>query len=185
MPDFAPYDPDARGSGAPIRAVIRPATHDDLDQLSGFTLAVVTRSRDDWAVMIDKSLAADRLLLVAEVGGRIVAFAQSHHLDEHPNDHGPAGFYLTGVTVQPAYRRSGLGRDMTVARLDWINDRADEAWYFASVENLASIHLHREFGFEEVRRASVLHGVSFDSGEGVLFRSDLRAVSSRRASDRA
>ena len=181
MPDFAPYDPEARGSGAPIRAVIRPATRDDLDGLATIQLAVVTRTRDDWATVVDKSLGEDRLLLVAEADGQIAAFAQSHFLEEHPTDRGSAGFYLTGVTVVPAYRRSGLGREMTVARLDWIHDRADEAWYFASVDNNASIRLHQEFGFAEVRRAPVLHGVTFDSGEGALFRSDLDALSSRRA----
>lgn len=181
MPDFAPYDPAARGSGAPIRAVMRPATHGDLDGLASIQLTAVTRTRADWATVIDKSLSEDRLLLVAEVDGRIVAFAQSHFLEEHAVDHGPAGYYLTGVTVVPACRRAGLGREMTVARLDWINDRADEAWYFASLENRASIRLHSEFGFDEVRRAPVLHGVSFAAGEGALFRTDLLSLAGRRA----
>ena len=92
---------------------------------------------------------------------------------QHPVDHGPAGFYLTGVTVLSGYRRAGLGRSFTVARLDWIRKRADEAWYFANADNRTSIQLHLEFGFEEVRRAQVIHGVTFDGGEGILFRSVL------------
>lgn len=124
--------------------------------------------------MIGKSLEGNRLLLVANVDGHIAAFAQAHFLDEHPVDHGPAGCYLTGVTVVPSYRRSGLGRELTVARLDWINDRADEAWYFANANNRSSIQLHREFGFVEVGRAPIIHGVNFSGdGEGVLFRASL------------
>lgn len=170
MPDFAPFVPEGRGAAPPIKAVIRSATHDDLDGLSAIRLAVVTRTRDDWATVIDKALNEDRLLLVAEVDGEIGAFAQCHFLEEHAADHGPAGFYLTGVTVVPAHRRVGLGRELTVARLGWIHDRAEKAWYFASADNASSINLHTEFGFEEVRRAPVIHGVTFDSGEGILFR---------------
>ena len=170
MPDFAPFDPDATGSGAPVRALIREATHDDLDSLAAIRLAVVTRTREDWATVIDKALDDDRLLLVAEIDGEIGAFAQSHYLEEHPVDHGPAGFYLTGVTVIPAHRRTGLGRTLTAARLDWIGQRADTAWFFASADNAASIRLHEEFGFGEVCRGPVIHGVTFDSGEGILFR---------------
>lgn len=173
MPKFAPYDLTAKGLGAPVRAVIRRATHDDLDALAALKLAVVTRSRDDWADMIDKSLEDDRLLLVADIEGEIAGFAQAHFLEQHPVNHGPAGFYLTGVTVLSNYRRAGLGRSFTVSRLDWIRKRADEAWYFANADNRTSIQLHLEFGFEEVWRAQVIHGVTFDGGEGILFRSSL------------
>lgn len=173
MPDFAPYEPDAAGPGAPLHSVIRKATADDLDGLASIQLAAVTRTREDWASVIDKSFADDRLLLLAEIDGQVGAFAQSHFLEEHPVDHGPAGFYLTGLTVVPAFRRAGLGRELTTQRLDWIGDRAGEAWYFASVGNESSIRLHREFGFAEVRRSPVIHGVSFGVGEGVLFRASI------------
>lgn len=73
------------------------------------------------------------------------------------------------------YRRAGLGRSFTVARLDWIRERANEVWYFASSANQSSIELHLAFGFEEVQRARAIQGVTFDSGEGILFRADLTA----------
>jgi aminoglycoside 6'-N-acetyltransferase I len=153
--------PDAR---------LRPATHQDVDGLLAFDMTVVVRTRDDWNTAIDKAVRGERLLLVAEVDGVIAAFGQAHHLDEHAIDSAPPGWYLTGVTVLPAYRRAGLARRLTTARLDWISERADETWYFANAQNAASIRLHEALGFSEVSRAPAIHGVSFDGGEGVLFR---------------
>lgn len=174
MPGFAPYQPYTRGTGEPAAAVIRAATRDDLDALTGIALTAVTRNRDDWATVVDKSLDdEDRILLVADVDGGIAAFGQAHFLSRHPVDEAPAGFYLTGVTVVPEYRRRGLGRRLTVARLDWIRERADVAWYFASSANKSSIDLHLAFGFAEVLRARTIHGVTFSDGEGILFRAAL------------
>jgi GNAT superfamily N-acetyltransferase len=157
-----------RGSASGV--VIRPSTRSDVEGLLAFDMTVVVRTRDDWVDAIDKAERGERLLLVAEVDGVIAAFGQAHRLDEHPLDHAPAGWYLTGVTVLPAYRRSGLARRLTAARLAWIADRADEAWYFANEQNAASIRLHHAFEFVEVSRAPSIHGVSFDGGEGVLLR---------------
>ncbi|MDQ3156755.1 MAG: GNAT family N-acetyltransferase [Actinomycetota bacterium] len=174
MTGFAPYDPDASRMDVPILAVVREATPDDLDPLTAFELTTVSRTRGDWEAVIEQSLADDdRLFLVAEVAGDVAAFGQAHFLPMHPVNHSPPGFYLTGVTVQPSYRRGGLGRQLTVARLDWIRERADAAWYFASSANQPSIDLHSAFGFVEVSRARTIHGVTFDAGEGVLFRAEL------------
>jgi L-amino acid N-acyltransferase YncA len=55
-------------------------------------------------------------------------------------------------------------------RLDWIRRRAAEAWFFANARNTASIALHRELGFEEVSRRFSFPGLTFDGGDGILFR---------------
>lgn len=172
MAGYAQYDPMSRRE--PITAVLRDAAPSDLDALSAIELTAVTRTRDDWATMIEKAQTdEDRLLLVADADGELAGFAQAHFLPQHAADQAPAGYYLTGVTVLPAFRRGGLGRTFTAARLDWIRGRAAAAWYFAASANAVSIHLHDQFGFEEVRRAPRIQGVSFESGEGVLFRADL------------
>ena len=173
MAHYASYDPGATRQGPPFDAVLRPATHADIEGLTAIDITVVVRTADDWERAIDKALAGERHLLVAEIAGTIGGFAQAHRLDEHPADHAPAGYYLTGVTVLPAYRRAGLARDLTLARLEWIQERADEAWYFAATENAASIRMHQQLGFTEVGRAPAIHGVAFEAGEGVLFRRDL------------
>jgi ribosomal protein S18 acetylase RimI-like enzyme len=175
MAHYASYEPEAGRGGQQIDAVLRPATHADVGGLTAIDITVVVRTAQDWERAIDKALAGERLLLVAEIDGTIGGFAQAHRLDEHPIDHAPAGYYLTGVTVLPRYRRAGLARDLTLARLDWIKEKADEAWYFAAAENAASIRLHDELGFTEVARASSIHGVAFDAGEGVLFRRAITA----------
>lgn len=177
MAHYASYEPEAARQG-PIDAVLRPATPADIDGLTAIDITVVVRTAEDWSSAIDKTLTGERQLLVAEIDGTIGGFAQAHRLDEHPVDHAPAGHYLTGVTVLPQHRRAGLARAFTVARLDWIAERADEAWYFAAAENAASIRMHEQLGFAEVSRASAIHGVQFEAGEGVLFR---RALSNRCA----
>ena len=180
MPGFAPYDPDSRGRDAPVSGVISQATLDDLDALTLIELTAITRTPADWQKVIDKAFDdPDRLLLLAEVDGDIAGFAQTNFLEKHPVKYGPAGFYLTGVTVIPAYRRRGLGRALTAARLDWIRERANEVWYFASSANQSSIELHLAFGFEEVQRAHAIHGVTFNAGQGILFHSSLDARASR------
>lgn len=167
---YASYEPRARREGVVVDAVLRPATPADVAGLLAFDMTVVVRTPEEWADTIDRSVRGERLLLVADVGGTIAAFAQAHVLEEHPEDRAPAGHYLTGVTVLPEFRRAGLARNLTAARLGWIGQRAEEAWYFASAENAASIRLHEQFGFAEVLRAPSIHGVSFEGGEGILFR---------------
>lgn len=73
----------------------------------------------------------------------------------------------------------GLGRALTVARLDWFRARADSAWYFASSANQSSIGLHPGFGLEEVQRALTILGVTFEAGEGILFRTGLKGGAGR------
>jgi GNAT superfamily N-acetyltransferase len=58
-----------------------------------------------------------------------------------------------GWIVHPEYRRRGIAAALTEARLDWISDQADKAWYFANARNAASIALHASFAFEEVTRS--------------------------------
>ena len=173
---FAAYDPEAWTSELSGDLVIREAVEGDLGGLAGIELTGITRTRDSWAELIRCSQEDEnRHLLIAEVDGALVAFAQAHFLAEHPIDRAPAGYYLAGVTVVPGFRRAGLGRALTVARIGWISGRSDEVWFFASVANAASIDLHREFGFQEVLRAPAIHGVTFDAGEGILCRLDLQS----------
>ena len=59
-----------------------------------------------------------------------------------------------------------------MARLAWVQQRANEVWYFANARNQASIDLHSKYGFVEVTRDFTAAGVTFDNGigTGVLFR---------------
>ena len=64
----------------------------------------------------------------------------------------PAGYYLSGVLVDPAWRRHGIALALTRARLRWAFARTDEVFYVAGADNIASVRLHEALGFQEVRR---------------------------------
>ncbi len=97
----------------------------------------------------------------------VVGWAKTHQWD---SDEGaaPAGHYLAGITVLPDFRRRGVAGKLTEARLAWIWQRADRAWYVVNARNQASLALHRTLGFLEVARGPRFHSVTFDGGEGVL-----------------
>ncbi|MEU0934070.1 GNAT family N-acetyltransferase [Embleya sp. NPDC005971] len=96
----------------------------------------------------------------------VVGYARAVHLDPSPT--APVGYYLAGIVVAPTARRNGLGLRLTRARLAWIAERAESAWYFTNARNTASLHLHEALGFHEETREFTIPGVDFTGGEGVL-----------------
>jgi ribosomal protein S18 acetylase RimI-like enzyme len=132
-------------------------------------LAAPQRSAGDWRA----SLLRDVESLDEIVGyGRARSFEPA---SDAPVDTVPPGYYLTGLFVLPRRRGLGIGAALTQARLDWIADRAGEVWFFANARNTASIELHRRFGFEEAGRRFSFPGLTFEGGEGILFRLRLDA----------
>ena len=92
-------------------------------------------------------------MFVAKEGGQVVAYSRAARLAAGEAGPGtPAGYYLSGVLVDPAWRRRGIGMALTRARLRWIFARTDEAFYVAGADNSASLHLHAALGFQEVKR---------------------------------
>lgn len=121
----------------------------------------------------------DACVLVAEVetdsGTAVVGWGKTSLVTDQLGPAGPApsGHYLGGVTVKPSWRRRGIAVALTDARLRWIADRADEAYYVVNATNLASIDLHQRWGFVEVARGPDFAGVSFEGGVGLLMRADV------------
>ena len=76
-----------------------------------------------------------------------------------------------------AWRRAGVGRALTEARLAWIAERAERAYYFTNARNQTSLDLHRKLGFKELTRTFTGPGIAFDGGQGVLDVIELREVS--------
>jgi ribosomal protein S18 acetylase RimI-like enzyme len=109
-----------------------------------------------------------RARATAGVGG-FLGWGKTHFQD-HDDGAAPKGHYLGGLTVRPDCRRSGIETALTQARLDWIWRRAPEAWYVVNAANLASIELHRPWGFVEVASASSFHTTTFDGVVGILMR---------------
>ncbi len=119
---------------------------------------------------------ANRCIVVALVDDRLVGYAKTH-LWPRADGAAPAGHYLSGIAVHPGARRLGGGMLLTQARLDWIAERTDRAFYFTNARNAASLALHARWGFVELTRAAELRGVPFDGGVGVLLAAALRPTS--------
>jgi ribosomal protein S18 acetylase RimI-like enzyme len=161
---------------------IRPAVASDCRGV-----AAIIRERDsvpltDARAHCERDLAGvDRLLLVASVGGELAGFGRTARWQQPrgklPANMAPSGWYLLGVIVRDRWRRHGIGLELTRKRLDWIRERADEAYYFSNARNQASIDLHQQLGFVEVTRDFTFPDASFEGGEGILFRVDLASPS--------
>ncbi|MGO4589340.1 GNAT family N-acetyltransferase [Paenarthrobacter sp. 2TAF44] len=161
--------------------LIRPARESDVPGISegeltvGRTsLAAAGRFGEGISAAIRDS---HRLVLVAEAppdmprdgGSAVVGWSKTHYWD-YSDGHAPAGHYLGGITVAPHFRRQGVAAALTEARLEWIWERADTAWYVVNSRNQASLALHQRWGFEEVARGPGFHTVTFDGGEGLLLK---------------
>ena len=166
-PGFADYVPES-AAAAPRRPIhVRGATVLDFNGI----LAVQTESaRPTMEPWLLEGILHDpnRLLLVALDDDIVVGWAKTHYWPRGDGTAG-AGHYLGGVTVAPRHRRKGIADALTARRLKWIRNRAADAWYIASASNLASIALHKRWGFEEVARSSSFHGTEFTGGTGILF----------------
>ena len=166
----APSDSSALPGGpADGEPIIRPARAGDFESLGRIAAARYGGDARAHAAALERfpggAGKGRSLLLAAEMDGAAVGFGKCRYFeraDDAPPDTGPEGWYLAGVVVGERYRRRGIGRRLTAARLQWIAARADVAYYFANARNAASIALHREFGFEEISRRFRLPGATFD-----------------------
>ena len=94
-----------------------------------------------------------RQMFVAKANGQVIAYGRAAQLAAGEAAPGtPAGYYLSGVLVDPAWRGQGIATALTRARLRWVFAHADEAFYVAGADNIASLHLHAALGFQEMKR---------------------------------
>lgn len=147
---------------------MRAARHGDVLEIQSFSLELDRPAGSESFLhhCIDDPL---RRIVVAFDGAAIIGWAKTHHYDETEGP-APAGHYLGGVSVHPAYYRRGLGTRLSIDRLEWIWRRESTAYYIANQRNAASRELHQLLGFAEVICAPRLHGLEFDGGVGVLYR---------------
>ncbi|WP_162799122.1 GNAT family N-acetyltransferase [Nocardioides sp. 616] len=172
MPEFAPFGPS---TGAPaLQATVRCLAESDVRRVASLHAVREGVPLEGAVATVSSWLADDRrLTLVAEHDQQVQGYASATFLDVHEGDGlGVTGWHLTGVVVNPAARRRGLGMQLTSARLDMIEERSETAWYFVNAENRASIALHTKYGFVEHARGPRICGVEFSGGTGILFRLD-------------
>ena len=172
---FAAYEPDREAQVA-VEAVIREAIPRDVEACVRIMSAREPGSADRRRVRLREAVQSDAAgFFVAEVDGTVGGFGRVQLLAPPPDapcNVAPMGWYLVGVMVDPMWRRRGLGDLLTAARLRWVWQRANAAWYFANARNRASIDLHSKYGFVEVTSDFTVAGVTFDDGNGtgILFR---------------
>jgi ribosomal protein S18 acetylase RimI-like enzyme len=94
-----------------------------------------------------------RQMFVAKVNSQVVAYGRVLELVADEAGPGtPAGYYLGGVLVEPAWRGRGIATALTRARLRWAFARTGTVFYVTGADNAASLHLHAALGFQETRR---------------------------------
>jgi ribosomal protein S18 acetylase RimI-like enzyme len=172
---FAPYQPEpARGRDPAPPVLVREGVLADVAGCLDLVESVLKLDREHWERSLTASVTdPDRMLHVAEDAGRIAGYSRAFcwtRPDDAPANAAPPGWYLMGLVVAPEYRRRGVGRALTTARLDAIAARAPEVWYFANARNQASLDLHARLGFVEVTRDFWFPDLTFDGGVGVLAR---------------
>lgn len=142
---------------------IRDATDEDVPVTAAIIAAEAGGAVDEWRERFAQVLAdSDRQFLVAEVDGQVVGFGHARHVqrDAADTDAPPSGWYLSGVTVAAAHRRSGVGLALTSARLDRLGQVP--VYYVAAADNTATISLHQRLGFVDAG------SITLPGGQGPL-----------------
>ena len=168
---FADYAPDAHG--APLdQVVVRPATLSDVPGCAALLALRDGAANTDWTPRLEFWLASGQQIFVAALKGEIIGYARLAWQTPVANGgrNAPDGYYLSGIIVDPRYRRRGIGRALTEARCEWTRGRGEPTYFVVNAANRASMDLHRELGFRELTRDFDFPGVSFSGREGgVLF----------------
>ncbi|MDH6141815.1 GNAT superfamily N-acetyltransferase [Kitasatospora sp. GP30] len=175
MPDapsvFADYQPEPHSRPDAAEPTLAEATAADVAGLAELQTSARGGLVAEWAARIGRAVGRERnAVVVARVGQELAGYATAAHLAEHPDDHAPAGYYLVGVTVATGWRRRGIGTALTRWRMDWAWQHDPDVWCFVSAANPASIDMHLELGFTELRRGPQFQGITFSGQEGVLLR---------------
>ncbi len=170
---FADYAPQAHGTPLADVEVVRAEASD----LAACGALWAQREGGDpalWTTRLERSLSDEHVMFVARRQGRVLGYGRVAWLTPQAGGgrNAPDGWYLSGVVVDPAYRRRGLGRLLTDARCQWVWSRGEDVWYVVSAGNRASRQLHDEFGFREVTRDFALPGVTFSADDGILCRGE-------------
>jgi ribosomal protein S18 acetylase RimI-like enzyme len=140
--------------GMPHAVRIEPLTQADV--ASAVELAVrVLRVRpgdrgEQFAADITDEL---RQMFVAKTNSQVVGYGRVIELAADEAGPGtPAGCYLSGVLVDPAWRGQGIATALTRARLRWAFAHTGTVFYVTGADNPASLRLHAALGFQEVKR---------------------------------
>ncbi len=175
MSHFAEYLPGRHGV-RDATLVLRAALPGDVDGI-----ARVARTRGDRLVGLEDRLSAwvrddERVVVVARraaetdrgVGDEVVGWSSASRMSGH--DDAPDGWYVSSLTVDPAWRRRGAGDRLLAAVVAATSVRSPVLRSIVNATNLPSLDLHAAHAFVEEARGSSFAGITFLGGEGVLLR---------------
>lgn len=176
-----PYNPHIKSPEPPQELSFRLAGIQDRDAV---TQLMAERNPDQEipAVMnkTDREIALnasdpDYRLFVAELNGRVAGLCRYFHSAGLPKEKllfaAPHGWYCMGIVVDKGMRRRGVARFLFQNRLKSLKEKGANLIYsMVDSENLASIRMHQEFGFEELERATGFLHIRFDGSVGILYR---------------
>ena len=183
MSHFAEYRPGRHGT-RDATLVVRPALPRDVDGI-----ARVARTRGGQRAGLEDRLTAwvrddERVVVVAchatepdggvghESDGRpddeVVGWSSASRIAGHED--APDGWYVSSLTVDPAWRRRGAGDGLLAAVIAATADRSPLLRSIVNATNRPSLDLHAAHAFVEESRGSSCAGITFRGGEGVLLR---------------
>ena len=144
--------------------LIRNAVIEDMRSCAQLIADEELDDAESWQKRFETDLNdANRRFFVALVGQKIVGYGHSVlHLrpEDADPDASPSGYFLAGLLVAPDHRRSRIGTQLTIARLEALRELTTVVFYLAIPENIATINLHMRLGFVEVcpvKRDGVAH----------------------------
>ena len=105
------------------------------------------------AITTQGSIESLRKTWVAVKNKKILGFAKVGYINTIINNFPDfiKGWYLTGVTIHPDWRRKGVGQFFVKTRLNWLKEKTDEVYYWSNKDNKASEALHKIFGFKVIK----------------------------------
>lgn len=175
MKGFADYRPDDPRQTPELAISVREALPDDLGACARLVVSRTGGSVEDRRERLLADLEnPDRYVAVACAGDEVVGYGGviRHQLAPGmPADTAPSGYYLIGLIIAPEWRRRGIGELLTLDRMRWTAERADEIYCFVNVGNAAILDLHQ--GFEEVTRNFSFPNAPLEPGTCVLLRAAL------------
>lgn len=108
----------------------------------------------DWRRTLTRTVrdGQQRALFVAEASGQVVGYGRVVLIQSDPGEEraAPSGWYLLGLVVDQSWRRRGIGKALTRARMAWVAERSDRLYCFTAHGNLASQALHERLGFTQL-----------------------------------
>lgn len=160
MPWFEDFNPDKiEELPLPDGFLIRPARDSDADAITRLREEREEREYERLIGEVNTLLEEYRTVettqvFIAECDEGVIGFAVMRYFipaDDAPANTAPEGWYLLGINVKKSHRRRGVGTELILARLRFIPEEFDRAYFFTNTKNFTSQAFHSKVGFTEIK----------------------------------